>query len=557
MADDVATVIERASAHEPASASVLTPELAIAVFEARRARAFAVALATLCAVALVLVLALGGDRLALAIHGGGIATTGLAALAYLAFVGADTRRYRTWKLAGLAYVAILTNGTGFFYWGVFSAYGSVVTVSAYAFSSGSGKKTVFGGLLLSVALHGGLGIAQIAGWLPVRGWIVPIGMSVMWQLVFLAVLQLILIGGFVLGIHAYDTMQRVLDEQHVALRELARRDAQLAEAHQEAREARLPGEGRHTGTQLGRFRLGAVLGRGAMGEVYAATDDAGDAFAVKVLAAHLLDNADALRRFHREARAIANLAAPNIVKMIEVSAPGAAWPYLAMERLEGDDLGQLIKRQPVRDVGEVASIVRAVAAGLDSAHDAGVVHRDLKPANVFAAKTPSGVTWKILDFGVSKLFDGDATMTTGHLVGTPGYMAPEQARGEAIDRRADVYALGVVVYRLLTGRPAVIPSDTPQMLHEVVFRMPPQPSSLASVPPQVEAVLAVALAKSADARFATAGEFAAAFAEAAAGFASPPIVDRAAALLRRAPWGQWLRGRADTRAETRARTASD
>src|SRR5205823_10091321 len=131
-------------------------------------------------------------------------------------------------------------------------------------------------------------------------------------------------------------------------------------------------------------------------------------------------------------------------------------------------------------------------------HDAGVVHRDLKPANVFAASTGGTVTWKILDFGVSKVFAPDATLTAGQVVGTPGYMAPEQARGESVDRRADVYALGVIAYRLLTGRPAVMPGDVPQMLHEVVFRMPPQPSTLANIPPPIEAVLAIALAKSPD-----------------------------------------------------------
>jgi serine/threonine-protein kinase len=128
-------------------------------------------------------------------------------------------------------------------------------------------------------------------------------------------------------------------------------------------------------------------------------------------------------------------------------------------------------------------------------------------------------------------------------------MAPEQARGDSVDRRADVYALGVIVYRLITGRPAVMPGDVPAMLHEVVFKMPPQPTRIVSVPHQVELVLAVALAKSPADRFASAGELAAALAEAGAGLLSPVVVEAAEAILARAPWGQWLR-----RAQDRKRT---
>src|SRR5262249_23557949 len=160
--------------------------------------------------------------------------------------------------------------------------------------------------------------------------------------------------------------------------------------------------------------------------------------AVKVLAAHLVGNSDALARFQREARAIAPLQTPHIVRMLEVSQANAAVPYLAMELLEGKDLRAMIKERPLFDVAEGGPIVQQLAAGLDAAHAAGVVHRDLKPSNLFAATTPDGEVWKVLDFGVAKASD-DATLTGVDVVGTPGYMAPEQARGEAIDRRADIY----------------------------------------------------------------------------------------------------------------------
>ena len=247
-----------------------------------------------------------------------------------------------------------------------------------------------------------------------------------------------------------------------------------------------------------------------MGEVYDATDEVGAPCAVKVLAAHLVhDDPEMLARFYREARAIGALDAPNIVRMVDVSAPDAAIPFLAMEKLDGNDLGVLIRERPRRELAEVVTIITAIAAaGLDAAHAAGVVHRDLKPANIFAAGTGDVIVWKVLDFGVSKLTGGDATLTLGQVVGTPGYMAPEQARGDKVDARADIYALGVVAYRLLTGTPAIVPGELPAMIHEVVYRMPPRPSSVADLSPQVEAVLAVALAKSPADRFARAGELA-------------------------------------------------
>ncbi|MDB4952497.1 MAG: serine/threonine protein kinase [Myxococcales bacterium] len=541
MTADSLPTVALPSTKDSGESAAATPEIAMERFEARRSWAFALGLAAMSFGALAFVLLLGGDRLGQTIHGAALAINGIACVVYAA-TSHDVQKYRTWKVTALAFFAAGANATGFFYWGVYSAYAAVVPVSIYAFASGAGRKSTVAGLSLSAIAFGGLGVAQLGGWVERRGLIGPNAMSDRWQLVLLVMLQLVMIGAVIGGVDAYRTMRRVLYEHHAALRALAQREAQLAEAHAEMRDARAPGEGRHSGDQLGRFRLLSVLGRGAMGEVYAAEDERGQPCAVKVLAAHLLGNQDALRRFHREARAIASLDAPNIVRMLDVSAPDARLPYLAMERLEGQDLAELIKQQPMREIGEVVRIVREVAAGLDAAHKAGVVHRDLKPANLFAVRDGASVIWKILDFGVSKLADGEATVTVGQIVGTPGYMAPEQARGALIDQRADVYALAIVAYRLLTGRPAVVPSEAPAMLHEVVYRMPPRPNQYAAVSEAVESVLAVALAKSPDDRFSTAGELAAALAEAAAGVLSPIVTERATAILRRAPWGQWARG---------------
>jgi serine/threonine-protein kinase len=548
MADGtLATVVDRPPSRDGStSGSIATPEDALRLFDARRSWTFAAGLGALCVVTICVVLGLGGDPLGQRIHIAGLGATAAVALLYVV-THRDPARHAPWHTMGLAYVSMLANGSGFFYWGVFSAYLSVVTVAAYVVSSGASKRSAVVACAICIAMHAGLGVAQLAGLIAPHGLVIASpGFSWGAQLVALILLQLVLAGAVAGGLDARAKMQRVLDEHHLALRAIVQRDALLAEARAEVRDMRAVDEGRHTGERIGRFTLGKVLGRGAMGEVYDATDDAGAPCAVKVLAAHLLDDVEALRRFHREARVIGALTSPHIVRLIEVSEPDASLPFLALERLEGEDLGEWIKQRPVRELDEVRAIVRAVAAGLDAAHDAGVIHRDLKPANIFAARVGQGVAWKLLDFGVSKVSAGDATATLGQIVGTPSYMAPEQALGVALDRRADVYALGVVAYRLLTGTPAVMHGEVAAMIHEVVYRMPPQPSQLATISPHVEAVLAIALAKAPSDRFATAGELAAAL-----DGGSPEIVERAASLLARTPWGQWLR-----RPQDRKRTAA-
>ncbi len=521
--------------------SIATPQQAMHLLEARRAWTYAFGLGMLATIAFVVVWCIGGDPLAQRVHLVGLGGTAVAMGLY-ALLRRDPARYRRAELFALIAVAMAANATGFFYWGVYSAFLAVIASSGYAVASGSGRRGAILAAVVVIAMQCTLGIAQIAGLIGEHGLVVMAPWTSKGaMIVALVLMQLMVIASVAGGMDSKAQMQRVLDEHHAALRALSQRDAQLAEAHQEVREARGAGEGRFTGEQLGPFVLGEVLGRGAMGEVYAASDAAGEPCAVKVLAPHLAGDAAALQRFHREARAIAGLDAPNIVRMLDVSPADAPHPYFAMERLDGCDLAEFVKDRPVRALDEVVGVVAEIAAGLDAAHAAGVVHRDLKPANVFAATTPAGLRWKILDFGVSKLFGPEATATAGHLVGTPGYMAPEQASGGEIDRRADVYSLGVLAYRMLTGRPAVVPGELPKMIHEVVFRMPPAPSAFAQVLPAVEAVLAVALAKSPTDRFGSAGELAGELARAAAGRTSATVAARAAALVSRTPWGQWLR----------------
>jgi serine/threonine-protein kinase len=337
---------------------------------------------------------------------------------------------------------------------------------------------------------------------------------------------------------------KALEAHNQALLDLARREAQLAEAWADARAARdagLGAMGRFTDQRIDDFELGEVLGRGAMGEVYAAKTPGNQPIAVKILAPHLLREHSARDRFLRESEIVSSINSPHVVKVLAVAPKDAVIPYIAMEKLQGIDLAQMLKKRSLLPMPEIEDIVTQVAAGLDAAHKAGVIHRDLKPSNIFATGEASARVWKLLDFGASKWHDGDGTLTQDNVVGTPGYMAPEQALGRAVDQRSDVYALGVIIYRLLTGVPAVVPGEVPAMLQEVAYKMPVQPSKRASVSPALEAVLAIALAKSPMHRFSTAGDLAAAFRAAAAGKVDRALQQRAQAALADVPWDAWQR----------------
>jgi serine/threonine-protein kinase len=192
-----------------------------------------------------------------------------------------------------------------------------------------------------------------------------------------------------------------------------------------------------------------------------------------------------------------------------------------MELLAGQDLAAMLRERTMLPLHEIVVLVEEAAQGLSVLHRAGVVHRDLKPQNLFRANGDRPV-WKILDYGVSKLI-GAGTMTENNLVGTPGYMSPEQAEGKEIDPRSDVFSLGAVVYRALTGRRPFSGQDLPQILYQVVHGTPIQPRELVpSLPKEVETTLAIALAKRAADRFSTPTEFATALRAASRGQDSLP-----------------------------------
>jgi len=334
---------------------------------------------------------------------------------------------------------------------------------------------------------------------------------------------------------------RVVESFERAVREASYRDALFREARDALKQvAGIGGPGRFTDQELDGYQLGKVIGRGGMGEVYAATlrKDGSDA-AVKLLRLDFLSDRTALSRFEREAAIACSISSPHVVRVLSVSGPEALFPYIAMERLIGTDLGSYLREQGRLACDEVCDLVRQVAAGLEAAHAGNVVHRDLKPSNIFRTQMEDGLepVWKILDFGVSKLSGGlDVTLTANELVGTPQYMAPEQARGEReLDGRTDVYGLAAIAYRSLTGEPPFA-GQLPSLLSNILEKMPAAPSSRATLSHDIDLVLALGLAKRREERFATPSAFARALTQAARGELDAAERGRATQLLAAQPY---------------------
>ncbi|HWA73458.1 MAG TPA: serine/threonine-protein kinase [Polyangiaceae bacterium] len=216
--------------------------------------------------------------------------------------------------------------------------------------------------------------------------------------------------------------------------------------------------GRRTGQIIGgKYRLLRLIGQGGMGEVYEAQHAVvGRRFAVKFLHAHLAQSNSALLRFRREAEAAGALENEHIAAVVDFDISQDGAPFLVMEYLVGESLGELLQREGPLPLSRVVGALLQVCRGLQAAHGAGIIHRDLKPDNLFLCKRSDGSDFvKILDFGIAKLNRAEASDITrsGATLGTPFYMSPEQARGEkSIGERADVYALGVILYELLSAQ---------------------------------------------------------------------------------------------------------
>ncbi len=245
------------------------------------------------------------------------------------------------------------------------------------------------------------------------------------------------------------------------------------------------------GAIVGEYRIERKLKQGGMGTVYEAVHTLiQKRAAVKVLKRELCENDEALHRFVQEARAVNQINHQNIVDVFGFGVTEDGRSFLAMELLVGETLGERMARAPVSRA-ETCDLLVEITHALEAAHACGVVHRDLKPENVFLAAGRGGQVVKLLDFGIAKLTGGgglngpvDVTQP-GTLIGTPKYIAPEQARGLAIDGSADVYALGVLAFELLTGRAPFMATDPVELIAKHITLRPPAPSDFVPELPPV------------------------------------------------------------------------
>ena len=250
-------------------------------------------------------------------------------------------------------------------------------------------------------------------------------------------------------------------------------------------------------SQLGPYEIAKPIGRGGMGTVYEAVDHGtGRSVAVKTLAAHLGDDPGLRKRFAAEIETLKSLQHPCIVQLLAFGEEDGQ-PYFAMELVRGRSLEQVLRSGRTFDWRETVGIAIDITRALKSAHDHGVVHRDLKPANLLFPEEPSAdAAVKLADFGIARLFGSSCHTMAGTIVGTAEYMAPEQATGGPVDHRVDLYALGLVIYAMLTGRPPFHGGEATDIIRRQRTEAPPRVSTrVAGIPTELDALIDRLLAK--------------------------------------------------------------
>ena len=259
------------------------------------------------------------------------------------------------------------------------------------------------------------------------------------------------------------------------------------------------------------YTLVRLVGEGGMGRVYEAKHVRipGKRFAIKLLHPEYARHGEVLSRFQREAEAAASIESLYVADVYDVHKTADGRPFIVAEFLDGRELAEYLADKGRLGIAQSVRIVRQVCRALMAAHDKGIVHRDMKPENVFLTGAMESPIAKVIDFGISKIKDaGGTTLTkTGMIMGTPAYMAPEQARGEKVDHRADVYAVGAILYNVLTGRRPFDKNDPTATITAVLLEDPERPCALnPEIPQALELVIQKAMAKNPDDRYQTMAE---------------------------------------------------
>lgn len=457
----------------------------------------------------------------------------LLGLAFLWWRTRDLTEFRrpstniAWVLPG----ACAASAVPFF--GAFSPVSVVLILGLYHVGLGRSFRMTMVLYAVCASVQGVTGALVVAGYRD-TGLVHPVGLSTKDQIIVQVLVQCIMLATVVIARMSRKATIYALGELEQAVRLAAHREALLLEAREELERALRPGRGRFSEQQLGKYRLGDVLGRGAMGEVYEAQGPDG-VVAIKVLAQASLSNPNHVTRFVRELKVAAAVVSPHVVKVLEVGEQPV--PYLVMEKLDGQALAEILRGKRAMAPAEVLELAHQVGLGITAAAKAGVVHRDLKPQNIYRDRG----TWKVLDFGVARLVEQSDTLTRGDIVGTPTYMAPEQATGGTVDHVSDLYAMTAILYRAITGQPPYAGGEVAETLYRVVHTRPRRPTEVtAKLPPQLDLVLAIGMARERSARFETAEQLVTALRDAYEGKLSAAIIERGRTLEDHGAWALTL-----------------
>jgi serine/threonine-protein kinase len=544
----LASVVRRtgASPVEGSSSASATALVALHAEEAARTSSFGRAIALISAVGLVIHLSVYRGGVPILRHGmtASLVTMGVVGLAVSRWAR-DPQRYTPRVSVVFGAVCLVTSFVIELYLGIFSSFPCIVALGISIFGLVDETRVVVPLCIFASVLYFVIASLIAFGVMNDPGLFAPAHPSVSERLGMATMVIVVYAAALWQARMSRRATHQAIERSNRAALAAQQREALLAEAHQHLDAALRANEGRSgrwTGTTVGTFRLHDVVGRGGMGEVYAAEHaTTGREAAVKLLHARVAADASMVKRFLREVAIASRVHVPNVVEVLEAGEAPDGSPYLAMELLRGHDLSWHLRQQRRLPVPEVLRLVEQAARGLAAAHQAGIVHRDLKPQNLLLHEPPDGgaPAWKILDFGVSKLRESGATLTEGGaIVGTPGYMAPEQVSAGRADARSDVFALAAVAYRALTGQPAFAGNDV-QAMFDVVYRQPAAPTTLVpGLPEDVDRAFALALAKRAEDRFDAPTSFAEALGAATRAELERGLAARADAITRALPWGK-------------------